>query len=144
MSATPAHIVDDNESGSAGANGAAAARLDRWLWAVRAFKTRPLATDACRRGAVEINGLTAKPARPVHAGEVVTVRQATLTRTLKVVGVPASRIGAKLLPNFLVDLTPPEEIERQRLRGMESVLTREKGAGRPTKRDRRSLDRFFG
>jgi ribosome-associated heat shock protein Hsp15 len=144
LSATPADDVDANDSGLADAHGAAAARLDRWLWAVRVCKTRPLATEACRRGAVEINGLTAKPARPVHNGDVVIVRQPTLTRTLKVVGVPASRVGAKLLPNYLVDLTPPEEFERQRLRGLESVLTREKGAGRPTKRDRRSLDRFFG
>jgi ribosome-associated heat shock protein Hsp15 len=120
-----------------------AARLDKWLWAVRFFKTRPLATEACRRGTVTINGLVAKPARPVHAGEIVVVNQPVLTRTLRVVGVPPSRIGAKLLGEFIVELTPPEEFEKQRERGLQQVLARPKGTGRPTKRERRTIDRFF-
>ena len=120
-----------------------AARLDKWLWAVRVFKTRALATDACRAGSVTVNDLAAKPGRDVHAGETVTVRIGLFTRTLRVVGVPRSRVGAKLLAGFLVDLTPPEEFEKLRERIVPQVLAREKGSGRPTKRDRRLLDRLL-
>ena len=129
------------EDSVAGEN--AVARLDRWLWAVRVFKTRPLATAACRRGGVEINGLAAKPGRPVHAGETVVIHQPLLTRTLRVVAVPKSRVGAKLLSGFFAELTPPAEFERQREWNLQHVLQRPAGAGRPTKRERRSLDRFF-
>jgi ribosome-associated heat shock protein Hsp15 len=120
-----------------------AARLDKWLWAMRLFKTRALATDACRAGSVTVNELVAKPAREVHAGEIVAVKRGLFTRTLRVVGVPRSRVGAKLLPEFCVDLTPPEEYERLRERSVQQVLAREKGSGRPTKRDRRLLDDLF-
>lgn len=121
-----------------------AARLDKWLWAMRVFKTRPLATEACRAGSVEINERVAKPAREVQAGEVVTVKLGLFTRTLRVVGVPRSRVGAKLLPDFCVDLTPPEEFEKLRERSALQMLAREPGSGRPTKRDRREIDGFFG
>ena len=121
-----------------------AARLDKWLWAMRVFKTRPLATEACRAGSVEINERVAKPAREVQAGEVVTVKLGLFTRTLRVVGVPRSRVGAKLLPDFCVDLTPPEEFEKLRERSVQQASARESGSGRPTKRDRREIDGFFG
>lgn len=117
-----------------------AARLDKWLWAVRIFKTRTLAADACRAGSVAINNLLAKPARDVRPGEKVTVRQGLVLRTLCVVGVPRSRVGAKLVANFCNDLTPPEEFEKARERPVQQFLAREKGSGRPTKRDRRLLD----
>lgn len=120
-----------------------AARLDRWLWALRVYKTRPLATEDCRRGAVDIGGVTAKPARPLHAGDVVTVRQEGMTRTLQVIAVPKSRIGAKLVKEFCTDLTPPAEFERLRERGLQRVLMRDKGSGRPTKKERRIIDRLF-
>jgi ribosome-associated heat shock protein Hsp15 len=120
-----------------------AARLDKWLWAVRIFKTRPLATAACRGGAVEISGNVAKPARSVHPGEIVVVQQELITRTLKVVAVPRTRIGAKRVTDFLVDLTPASEFERQRERGRQQVVARAKGLGRPTKRERRTIDRLF-
>lgn len=110
---------------------------------MRVFKTRALATDACRAGSVAINDQPAKPAREVHAGEVVTIKQGLFTRTLRVVGVPRSRIGAKLLPDYCVDLTPPEEVEKLRERSVQQILAREKGSGRPTKRDRRLLDQMF-
>jgi ribosome-associated heat shock protein Hsp15 len=128
----------ENDSSSAGA-----ARLDRWLWAVRLFKTRALAADACRAGSVEIAGQPAKPAREVHAGETVAVRQGLITRTLRVVGVPRSRVGAKLLPDYCTDLTPPAEYEKLREHRTQQFLARERGSGRPTKRDRRALDRLF-
>ena len=117
-----------------------AARLDKWLWAVRIFKSRTLASDACRAGSVAVNDLPAKPGRDVHAGETVTVKQGLVLRTLRVVGVPRSRVGAKLVANFCTDLTPKEELEKGRERGIRQILAREKGSGRPTKRDRRLLD----
>ena len=117
-----------------------AARLDKWLWAVRLFKSRSLASDACRAGSVAVNELPAKPGRDVHAGEIVTVKQGLVLRTLRVIGVPRSRVGAKLVANFCRDLTPKEELEKGRERSVQQVLAREKGTGRPTKRDRRLLD----
>lgn len=132
-----------SEPDNAGAPGTCA-RLDKWLWAVRLFKTRALATDACRAGSVAIAGQTAKPAREVRAGEIVTVRQSLITRTLRVVGAPRARVGAKLVPEFCADLTPASEFEKLREQRMQHFLAREKGSGRPTKRDRRELERFFG
>ena len=120
-----------------------AARLDKWLWAVRVFKTRALATDACRAGSVAVNGQPAKPARDVHAGEEVAVHLGVITRTLRVVGVPRSRMGAVRLPEFCTDLTPASEYEKARQQRLQDVLARDKGSGRPTKRDRRLLDRLF-
>ena len=90
-------------------------RLDKWLWSVRVFKTRPLATAACRAGKVTIGELEAKPGRDVHAGEIVTVRLGALTRTLKVIAMPRSRVAAKQLPEFLEDLTPAAQYEQAKL-----------------------------
>ena len=121
----------------------ATGRLDKWLWAVRLFRSRALATDACRAGSVCIRDEPAKPARDVRAGEVVTVRQGLVTRTLRVVAVPRSRVGAKLVAIYCTDLTPPEELAKARASSVQQVLAREKGSGRPTKRDWRLLDRLF-
>jgi len=118
-------------------------RLDKWLWCVRVFKTRPLATAACRSGKVFLGDLEAKPGRDIHVGEVVTVRVGALTRTLKVVGLPRSRVAAKQLPEFLADLTPAAEYERARQAGIEHLLARQRGEGRPTKKDRREMGRLF-
>lgn len=120
------------------------ARLDKWLWAVRLFKTRSLAAESIRAGAVSINDRPAKPAREVQAGETVVVQQGVVTRTLRVIGAPASRVGAKLVAQYCTDLTPPEEFEKLKASRVERVLARPKGSGRPTKRDRRELDRLFG
>ena len=107
------------------------------------FKARPLATAACRAGAVEINGQPAKPAREVRGGETVTVRQGIITRTLRVVAVPPSRVGAKLVAEFCVELTPADEFEKARMHRVQQLLARDKGLGRPTKRDRRDIERLF-
>ena len=119
------------------------ARLDKWLWSVRVFKTRAEATAVCRNGRVQVNGLDAKPGRDLHAGEIVTAHVGVVTRTLKVVALPRSRVAAKLLPEFLQDLTPPAEYERAKQAALEHLLARERGRGRPTKRDRRDLARLF-
>lgn len=119
-------------------------RLDKWLWSVRVCKTRAEATALCRNGRVQVNGLDAKPGRDVHAGEIVTAKVGIVTRTLKVVGVPRSRVGAKQLPEFMTDLTPAAEYERARQVSLEHMLARERGKGRPTKKDRREMGRLFG
>jgi ribosome-associated heat shock protein Hsp15 len=119
-------------------------RLDKWLWSVRVFKTRPLATAACRAGKVLIGELEAKPGRDVHVGETVTIHLGVVTRTLKVVAMPKSRVAAKQLPEFMTDLTPPAEYERARQAGIEHLLARQRGLGRPTKKERRDMGQLFG
>lgn len=118
-------------------------RLDKWLWAVRVFKTRAEAAAVCRNGRVQVNGLDAKPGRDVHLGETVTAKVGMITRTLKVRGVPRSRVGAKLLVEFVEDLTPAAEYERVKQASLEHLLARERGKGRPTKKDRREMGRLF-
>jgi len=119
-------------------------RLDKWLWCVRVFKTRPLATAACRAGKVLIGELEAKPGRDIHVGEVVTVRIGAITRTLKVVALPRSRLAAKQLKDYMEDLTPAAEYERAKQAGIEHLLARQRGEGRPTKKERREMGRLFG
>lgn len=117
-------------------------RLDQWLWAVRAHKTRTLAVEAIKAGQVEIGGVPTKPAREVHPGEIVTVQTGPLLRTLKVIGAPAARVGAPLVPRYAEDLTPPEEHAKAREQAVLSRSLRPKGSGRPTKRDRRAFDQL--
>ena len=119
-------------------------RLDKWLWSVRVFKTRPLATAACRAGHVLIGDLEAKPGRDVHVGEIITVRVGVITRTVKITGLPRSRVGAKQVAEFIADLTPAAEYERAKQAGIEHMLARQRGSGRPTKKDRRDMGRLFG
>ncbi len=119
-------------------------RLDKWLWAVRVYKTRAEATAVCRHGHVQVNGLDAKPGREVHVGETVTARVGSITRTLRVGGVPRSRVGAGLLADYVADLTPAAEYERAKQAGLEHRLARERGQGRPTKKDRRTMAELFG
>jgi ribosome-associated heat shock protein Hsp15 len=119
-------------------------RIDKWLWAVRIFKTRSLATDACRAGSVTVNGRPAKPSREVGGGESVGVRQGLIQRTLRVLAVPAARVGAKLVAAFCEDQTPPAEFEKARTQRVQQFLARARGSGRPTKRDRRLIDRLLG
>lgn len=117
-------------------------RIDKWLWCVRVFKTRSDAAEACRNGAVTVNGNEAKPGRDVRTGDTVTVRAAGLLRTLSVLSLPRSRVAAKELPALVSDLTPPEEYERARLARLDILAPRDRGAGRPTKRDRRETERL--
>src|SRR5688572_29508785 len=118
-------------------------RLDKWLWSVRVFKTRPLATAACRAGKVLIGELEAKPGRDIHIGETVIVRIGMITRTLKVIALPRSRVAAKQLPEFMQDLTPAAEYERAKQAGIEHMLARQRGMGRPTKKERRDMSQLF-
>jgi ribosome-associated heat shock protein Hsp15 len=117
-------------------------RLDQWLWAVRLYKTRTWAANAVKAGHVTVNGQTAKPAREVRAGELIAARTGNLTRTLRVLDAPPSRVGAKLVGQFAEDLTPPEEYERAREVARLSPLLRPSGTGRPTKKQRRQIEEF--
>lgn len=119
------------------------ARLDKWLWSVRVFKTRGEAAAACRAGLVKVNDVAAKPARAVHADEIVTFRQGIVYRTLRVLAVPASRLGAKLVPEYCTDLTPPAEYEKAKEQRIQHLLAGTPGQGRPTKRDRRRIERLW-
>lgn len=118
-------------------------RLDKWLWTVRIFKTRGLAADACRDGCVTVNALPAKPSRDVRAGEVIRIEQGLVVRTLVVRAIPLRRIGAKVVAEFCDDQTPPEEFAKARVQTAQEFLPRAKGLGRPTKRERREVDRLF-
>lgn len=117
-------------------------RLDKWLWAVRLFKTRGLASEACAAGHVRVNGQRAKPGRVVHVGETIEAQVQEVKRTVRVLGILARRVGAKALAPYLEDLTPPEERNRPREPGVEPLFHRPKGAGRPTKRERRLLEQM--
>lgn len=119
-------------------------RLDKWLWCVRIFKTRREATEACRLGRVSLNGNQARPARTIRCGDRVDARTATYDKTVKVTGLVAGRVGPKRVPELLEDLTPKEEYERGRKTAVERVMGRPPGSGRPTKRDRREIDRLIG
>ena len=122
----------------------ATGRLDKWLWSVRIFRTRSLATNACRAGSVEIDGRPAKPARDIRAGDLVSVRQGVVKRSLRVVGIPRSRVGASLVSQSCLELTSPEEFAKARQSPVQHFLEREKGSGRPTKRERRAIDQLLG
>lgn len=118
------------------------ARLDKWLWAARIFKTRTLAADACKNGRVAINGAQAKPSRTVKAGDEVSVRKPPVTYTFRVKQAIEKRVGAKLLPDILENITPKEQYEVLEMSRISGFVGRAKGTGRPTKKDRRALDDF--
>jgi ribosome-associated heat shock protein Hsp15 len=117
-------------------------RIDKWLWAVRIFKSRSLATDFCRRGKVLIGEEPVKPSRAIHIGDIVVVRKSPLTYTFKVTGLLKKRGSAGIAAQNAVNLTPPEEIEKVR-QGLESAFyVRDRGTGRPTKKERRDLESY--
>ena len=119
-------------------------RVDKWLWTVRIFRTRSLATDACRAGGVTVNSQPVKPSRDVRAGEIIVVQQGLVRRTLKVRAVPPARVGAKLVAAYCEDQTPAAEFAKARAQRVQQFLARARGSGRPTKRDRRLIDRLLG
>lgn len=117
-------------------------RIDKWLWAVRLFKTRTTAADACRGGKIRIDDQPVKASREVRVGEVIHARANETNRVVEVLGFPPNRLGPKLVPEFLKDLTPAEEYLRVLQVRTAPIALRDKGAGRPTKRERRDLDRI--
>lgn len=117
-------------------------RVDKWLWAVRLFKTRTLAIAACNAGHVKVGDQRIKPSRSVHPGETLTVLAGETHRTVKVLALLERRVGAAMVPEYLEDLTPPEELQKPREPVLQPLFQRPKGSGRPTKRDRRLLERM--
>jgi ribosome-associated heat shock protein Hsp15 len=115
-------------------------RIDKYLWAIRVFKTRTEATDACKGGKIRVNGADTKPSKMVKAGDVIVARKGAVTYTYKVISLVEKRQGAKLVPEFAENLTPPEEIAKLRAPVETFFLKRDRGAGRPTKKDRRQMD----
>jgi len=118
-------------------------RIDKYLWAIRVFKTRTDATDACKGGKVKIGTVNAKPSRDVQVGEVIDVRKGAVTFTYKVLQLVDHRLGAKLVPDYAQNLTPESEIEKLRAPVESFFLTRDRGAGRPTKKDRREIEQIW-
>jgi len=117
-------------------------RIDKWLWAVRVFKTRSLATDACRNGKVSINGQVVKASREVKPEDEISIRQQQMTKTVKVTALLEKRVSAKLAPQFMEDLTPASEYEKVETIKAVSFIYRPKGLGRPTKKERRDIEKF--
>ena len=118
-------------------------RVDKYLWAMRIYKTRSIATDACKCGRVKMNGTEVKPSRMFHVGDVFTVRKGPITYTYRILQLWGNRLGAKMVPSYLEDITPPEQLELLELARYAAQSGRDRGTGRPTKKDRREIEQFF-
>ena len=117
-------------------------RVDKWLWATRIFKTRSIATDACKKGRIAVDGVTVKPSRTVKIGDKISVRKPPVTYTFEVIGLTEARVGAKLVPNFLKNLTTRDQYELLDMVRISGFVNRQKGLGRPTKKEGRELAQF--
>lgn len=118
------------------------ARLDKWLWAVRIFKTRSIAADACKNGRVTMGGVKQKASKMVREGDVVEVRKPPVTYSFKILKAIQNRVGAKLVPEVLENVTPREQLELLEMSRISGFVGRARGTGRPTKKERRDLDEF--
>lgn len=118
------------------------ARIDKWLWAARIYKTRSIAVDAIKNGRVTIDGTTVKPSRTIKEGEVINVRKPPVTFSFKVKACIESRVGAKLISNVYENVTDPQEYEKLEMSRISGFVDRQRGTGRPTKKERRQLDAF--
>ena len=120
------------------------ARIDEWLWAARIFKTRSIAADAIKNGRVTIQGVNVKPSRMVKVGEVVSVRKPPVTYSFKILQTIEQRVGAKLIPQIYENVTTPDQYELLEMNRISGFVNRQRGTGRPTKKERRALDEFVG
>lgn len=119
------------------------ARIDKWMWAARIFKTRTIAAEACKKGRISINDSQVKPARMVKPGDVVQVRKPPVTYSFKVLQAIEKRVGAKLVPEIMENVTTPDQYELLEMSKISGFVDRARGTGRPTKKERRDLDEFF-
>ena len=117
-------------------------RIDKWLWAVRIFKTRALASEACAGGKIKIDDTAVKASRNIVQNDIVQVRKGVVKYLYKVRKIAEKRMGAKLVPDFLEDMTPEEELAKLQSAHKQPIQTREKGQGRPTKKERRVMDKM--
>jgi ribosome-associated heat shock protein Hsp15 len=120
-----------------------AIRIDKYLWSVRIYATRSIATEACKKGHVIIGGIAVKPSRDVKVGEVILVRKNPVNYSYRVTALLGKRVGAKLVPDYLEDITPAEELQKLEAAHTGALFTRDRGAGRPTKKERRDIGRMF-
>lgn len=118
------------------------ARIDKWLWAARIFKTRTIAVAACKKGQISLKGSQIKASRLIKVGDIIDVRKPPVTYSFKVLQAIEKRVGAKLIPEILENVTAPEQYEILEMNKISGFVNRAKGTGRPTKKDRRSLDEF--
>lgn len=118
-------------------------RIDKYLWSIRVYKTRSEATDACKGGKVRVNGADTKPSKTVKVGDTIVARKGTVVYTYKVLQLIDKRQGAKLVPDYAENLTPPEELAKLRAPVETFFLKRDRGAGRPTKKDRRQMENLW-
>lgn len=119
------------------------ARIDKWLWSVRIFKTRTIAAEACKKGRIQINGVQCKPSKTVKEGDTVSVRKAPVTYTFKVLQAIENRVGAKLVPEMMENITPKEQYDILEMNRIGGFVKRAAGLGRPTKKDRRDMEDFL-
>ena len=117
-------------------------RIDKWLWATRIFKTRSIATAACKKGRVCVDGVAVKPSRTIKVGDTISVRRPPITYTYSVIGLVQNRVGAKLVPNYLKNITSPDQYELLEMVKINGFIDRQKGLGRPTKKDGREIQKF--
>lgn len=117
-------------------------RVDKWLWAMRVFKTRTVATEACKKGRVYVGNVIAKPSRTIKVGDVVNVRKPPVTYSFKVLALTQNRLGAKLVPDYMENITPKSELDLLEIVKISGFIDRRKGLGRPTKREGRDLAQF--
>ena len=117
-------------------------RIDKYLWCIRIFKTRSIATTACKKGQVKIDAKNVKPSRDIFGGELIVIRKNQINYQIKALALPESRVGAKLVDQFKKDVTPKEEFEKTELLKYAKDYYRKKGVGRPTKKDRRDIDNY--
>lgn len=117
-------------------------RVDKWLWAMRVFKTRTIATDACKKGRVSIGGTSVKPSRTIKVGDVIDVKKPPITYTFRVLALTENRLGAKLVPDYLENITPQSQYDLLEMTRISGFVDRQKGLGRPTKRDAREMAQF--
>ena len=120
------------------------ARIDKWLWAARIFKTRSIAADACKNGRVTISRTNVKPSHMVKVGETVSVRKPPVTYSYKILKTIEQRVGAKLIPEVYENVTTADQYELLEMNRISGFVDRARGTGRPTKKERRSLDAFIG
>ena len=119
------------------------ARIDKWLWAARIFKTRSIAADACKNSIVTINGVNVKPSHMVKVGETVSVKKPPVIYSFRILQCIEQRVGAKLIPNIYENVTDPKQYEILEMSRISGFVDRARGTGRPTKKERRSLDAFI-
>jgi len=117
-------------------------RIDKYLWCTRYFKTRSIATEACKKGHIKVNGSNVKPSKDVFFGEKLTIRKNQINYELEILDIPPNRVGAKLVDLYRKDITPKEAFENQDLLKYSKDYYRKKGVGRPTKKDRRDIDTY--